>query len=555
MSNREIQRTVADLVISCLEAEGVEYMFGIPGEENIRLVVATANSKIRFILTRHEQAAAFMADVYGRVTGKAGVCTATLGPGAINLALGVADAQTDSSPLVAITAQVGLNRIYKESHQIVDVVSMYKPLTKWADILLTPAAVPEMVRKAFDAAQSERPGAAYLAIPEDIESAKVTPGAKPLPERPTHAAGADPAQVQAAAKLIRSAKRPIILAGHGVARAGAANALTQFSETTGIPVATTYMGKGVISDRHPNALGVVGFMRHDFENFAFDKSDLIIAVGYELQEFAPARINPKLDTPVLHIHRFAQDTDAAYPVASSIEADIGLALKALIEEFTANPCPSYPNDAVIRALHAQELEAGENDASFPVKPQRIINDIRKALGDEDIVLADTGAIKMWMARLYPAFAPLTCLISNGLSTMAFALPGALGAKLAKPKAKVIAAMGDGAFLMNSQEIETAVREKIPLVVLVWVDGAYGLIKWKMDLEIGHHRNVDFGNPDFVKYAESFGAKGYQIKAADDLLPTLRKALDDGGVSVIACPVDYSENMKLTAKLGALTDPL
>ena len=398
MSNREIQRTVADLVISCLEAEGVEYMFGIPGEENIRLVVATAGSKIRFILTRHEQAAAFMADVYGRLTGKAGVCTATLGPGAINLALGVADAQTDSSPLVAITAQVGLNRIYKELHQIVDVVSMYKPLTKWADILLTPAAVPEMVRKAFDAAQSERPGAAYLAIPEDIESAKVTPGAKPLPERPTHAAGADPAQVQAAAKLIRSAKRPIILAGHGVARAGAANALTQFSETTGIPVATTYMGKGVISDRHPNALGVVGFMRHDFENFAFDKSDLIIAVGYELQEFAPARINPKLNTPVLHIHRFAQDTDAAYPVASSIEADIGLALGALTEEFTANPCPSYPNDAVIRTLHAQELEAGENDASFPVKPQRIINDIRKALGDEDIVLADTGAIKMWMAR-------------------------------------------------------------------------------------------------------------------------------------------------------------
>jgi len=555
MSNREIQKTVANLVISCLEAEGVEYMFGIPGEENIRLVDATAGSRIRFILTRHEQAAAFMADIYGRLTGRAGVCTATLGPGAINLALGVADAQTDSSPLVAITAQVGLNRIYKESHQIVDVVSMYKPLTKWADMLMTPAAAPEMVRKAFDVAQSERPGAAYLAIPEDVEGLPAPAGAKPLPERPRHAAGADTAQVRAAAKLVRTAKRPIILAGHGVARAGAAKALTRFSEITGIPVATTYMGKGVISDRHPNALGVVGFMRHDFENFAFDKSDLIIAVGYELQEFAPARINPNHDTPVLHIHRFAQDTDAAYPVASSIEAEIGLALEALIEEFEAKPCPSFPNDAAIRKLHAQELKAGENDGSFPVKPQRIINDIRKALGDEDIVLADTGAIKMWMARLYPAYAPLTCLISNGLSTMAFALPGALGAKLAKPKAKVLAAMGDGAFLMNSQEIETAIREKIPLVVLVWVDNAYGLIKWKMDLEMGHHRSVDFGNPDFVKYAESFGAKGYQIKAAADLLPTLREALDHDGVSVIACPVDYSENLKLTAKLGALTDPL
>jgi len=412
-----------------------------------------------------------------------------------------------------------------------------------------------MVRKAFDVAQSERPGAAYLAIPEDIEALPAPVEAKPLPERPRHAAGADPAQVQAAAKLIRSAKRPIILAGHGTARAGAAKTLTRFSEVTGIPVATTFMGKGVISDRHPNALGVVGFMRHDFENFAFDKSDLIIAVGYELQEFAPARINPNHDTPILHIHRFAQDTDAAYPVASSIEAEIGLALEALTEEFTARPCNSYPNGAVIRALHAKELKSGENDASFPLKPQRIVNDIRKALGDEDIVLADTGAIKMWMARLYPAYAPLTCLISNGLSTMAFALPGALGAKLAKPKAKVLAAMGDGAFLMNSQEIETAVREKIPLIALVWVDNAYGLIKWKMDLEMGHDREVDFGNPDFVKYAESFGAKGYQIKAAADLLPTLRRALEHDGVSVIACPVDYSENLKLTAKLGALTDPL
>jgi len=254
MSNRAIQKTVANLVIKCLEAEGVEYMFGIPGEENIRLVVGTAGSKIRFILTRHEQAASFMADVYGRLTGKAGVCTATLGPGAINLALGVADAQMDSSPLVAITAQVGLNRIYKESHQIVDVVAMYKPLTKWADALLTPGATAEMIRKAFDVAQSERPGAAYLAIPEDVEAAAAPADATPLAERPRHTAGADPAQVQAAAKLIRGAKRPIILAGHGAARAGAAKALTRFSEKAGIPVATTFMGKGVISDRHPNAI-------------------------------------------------------------------------------------------------------------------------------------------------------------------------------------------------------------------------------------------------------------------------------------------------------------
>jgi len=547
--------SIARLLVSCLEAEGVEYMFGIPGEENIRLVDATAGSRIRFVLVRHEQAAAFMADVYGRLTGKAGVCTATLGPGAINLALGVADAQTDSSPLVAISAQVGLNRIYKESHQIVDLVSMYKPLTKWADILLSPASTPEMVRKAFEVSQAERPGAVYLAIPEDLEAAPAPKGTKPLTARPKHAAGPDPAQLEAAAKLIRRAKHPIILAGHGAARAHAGKLLTELSEVTGIPVATTFMGKGVISDRHPNALGVVGFMRHDFENFAFDRADLILAIGYELQEFAPVRINPKRDKAIVHIHRFAEDTDASYPIAASIEADIGRTLEALVQEFTAKPCPLYESESAIRALHAAELQAGENDTRFPLKPQRIVNDIRKALGDEDIVLVDTGAIKMWMARLYPAYAPLTCLISNGLSTMAYSLPGALGAKLAKPNAKVLAATGDGAFLMNSQEIETAVREKIPLVVLVWVDNAYGLIKWKMDLELGHHRNVDFGNPDFVKYAESFGAKGYQIEAAADLLPTLRKALGEDGVSVIACPVDYSENVKLTDRLGALTSPL
>ena len=548
-------KSVAELVISCLEAEGVEYMFGIPGEENIRLVLATAGSRIRFILVRHEQAAAFMADIYGRLTGKAGVCTATLGPGAINLLLGVADAQTDSTPLVALTAQVGLNRIYKESHQIVDLVSIFKPVTKWAELMITPASVPEMVRKAFDVAQAERPGAVYLAIPEDVEAAPAPAGAKALTARPHHAAGPDPVQLDAAVALIREAKRPIILAGHGVARAQAGEALTRLSEVMGVPVATTFMGKGVISDRHRNALGVVGFMRHDYENFAFDKADLILAIGYELQEFAPIRVNPTRDKTIVHIHRFAEDTDAAYPIAASIEADIGRSLAALIAEFEAQPLPRYEMGSKIRALHGEEFEAGENDASYPLKPQRIVNDIRKAMGDEDIVLADTGAIKMWMARLYPAYAPLTCLISNGLSTMAFSLPGAIGAKLARPDAKVLAVMGDGSFLMNSQEIETAVREKVPLVVLVWVDSAYGLIKWKMDMELGHHRYVDFTNPDFVKYSESFGAAGYEITAADQLLPTLKKALAADGVSVIACPVDYTENTKLTDKLGALTDPL
>jgi acetolactate synthase-1/2/3 large subunit len=548
----ESQKTVAEFLVTCLEVEGVEYMFGIPGEENIHLVDATAGSGVRFILTRHEQAAAFMADIYGRLTGKAGVCTATLGPGAINLLLGVADAQTDSTPLIAITAQVGLNRIFKESHQIVDLVSMFKPVTKWADTLLTPQAAPEMMRKAFDVAQAERPGAVYLAIPEDVEASTMPVDLVPLKGPPYHAAGADPDQVAAAVSLIRKAKRPILLAGHGVARATASEPLVRLAEAWNLPVATTFMAKGVIPDRHPNALGVVGFMRHDYENFAFDEADLILAIGYELQEFAPTRINPHRDKTIIHVHRFAAETDAAYPVSVSIEADIGRSIDALMAAFKQRTPPVSPPEPKIRALREDELKSGERDNSFPLKPQRVVADIRKALNDEDIVLVDTGALKMWMARLYPTQRPLTCLISNGLSTMAFALPGAIGAKLARPDRKILSAMGDGAFLMNSQEIETAIRERIPLKILIWVDGSYGLIKWKMDMEFGYHRDVDFGNPDFVAYAESFGAKGYRIGAAGELLPTLQQAVAEDGVSVIACPVDYRENMKLTDRLGELT---
>ncbi|MBB2199146.1 acetolactate synthase large subunit [Gluconacetobacter sp. 1c LMG 22058] len=544
--------TVAELIVRCLEAEGVRYMFGIPGEENIRLVDATAGSSIRFVLVRHEQAASFMADIYGRLTGKAAVCTATLGPGAINLLLGVADANTDSTPLVALTAQVGLNRIYKESHQYVDLESMFRPVTKWAATITTAPAVPEMMRKAFDLAQRERPGAVYLAVPEDLEAAPAPVDLVPLPLRPSHATAPDPDRVAAAVDILRKARRPVILAGHGVARARASERLQKLSEMLNIPVATTFMAKGVMPARHPNTLGVIGFMRHDYENFAFDAADVVLSVGYELQEFAPSRINPHGNKTIIHVHRFAEDVDAAYPVAVAVEADIGAALDAFVAAFEAQPAGPFTVDAKIREIVEAERQGGATNDSFPLVPQRIVADIRAALDDDDIVLADTGAIKMWMARLYPAQKPLTCLISNGLSTMAFSLPGAIGAKLACPERKVLAAMGDGSFLMNSQEIETAVREKIPLVVLVWVDNAYGLIKWKMDLELKHHRDVDFGNPDFVKYAESFGAKGYAIKTAADLLPTLRAALADDGVSVIACPVDYSENMKLTDRLGELT---
>jgi acetolactate synthase I/II/III large subunit len=551
------QPSIAQLIVQCLEAEGVEYVFGIPGEENIGLVDALTGSTIRYVLTRHEQAASFMAEIYGRLTGKAGVCSATLGPGAINLLLGVADATTNSTPLVALSAQVGLDRVFKESHQVVDLVSMFRPVTKWAEQVPAPVAVPEMVRRAFKTAQTERPGATYLAVPEDIESARAAPDWAPLPPDRVRAEEPSKTQIRRAADVLADASAPIVLAGHGAARdwegGGASPALVALAEQWNAPVATTFHGKGVFPDDHPNALGAVGFMRHDYANFGFDAADVIVAVGYELQEFDPAKINPRRDKKIIHVHRFPAEVDDHYPVAVGIEGDVSRSLTALAEA-VSGPFPGGTGASKIRQLLADELERGAGDDRFPLVPQRVVADTRAALGRDDIVLADTGAVKMWMARLYPTYTPNSCLISNGLSTMGFALPGALAAALVYPRRKILAAVGDGAFLMNSQEIETAVREDIPLTVLVWVDDSYGLIEWKMDLELGRHNHVRFGNPDLVRYAESFGAKGYQVKAADELLPALREALGSGGVSVIACPVDYGENLRLTDRLGDLSGP-
>jgi len=541
-------------MVECLENEGVSVVFGLPGEENIRFVQALAASNIRYVLTRHEQGAAFMAEMYGRVTGRAAVVSATLGPGAINMQLGVADATTNSTPLVAISAQVGQDREYKESHQYVDLVTMFAPITRWADGIPTARAIPEMIRKAFKLAETERPAAVYLAVPEHIDADDMDYDLTPLPRNVVRAEAPAPGQVQRAADALREAKRPVVLAGHGAARADATAALVRFSEELGVPVANTFHGKGVMPDDHPNSIGTIGFMRRDYVNFGFDNADAIIAVGYELQEFDPARINPKSDKKIIHIHRFPAEVDMHYPVDVGIIGDISASLDALRDAMTGcrfDDAATGPG----RDLLADEFRRGQQDSRFPLAPQRIVADTRAALGRSDVVLVDTGATKMWMARLYPTYERNTCLISNGLSTMAFALPGALGVKLARPEAKVLAVVGDGAFLMNSQEIETAVRERIPLVVLIWEDGGYGLIEWKMDLELGEHHYVRFNNPDVVTYAESFGAKGYRITAADQLLPTLRTALADDGVSLIACPVDYSENLRLTDTLGQLDETL
>jgi acetolactate synthase-1/2/3 large subunit len=544
----------AELMVKCLENEGVSVVFGLPGEENIRFVQALASSDIRYVLTRHEQAAAFMAEMYGRVTGRAAVVSATLGPGAINMQLGVADATTNSTPMVAISAQVGQDREYKESHQYVDLVSMYAPITRWAADVPTARAIPEMFRKAFKVAETERPAAVYLAVPENIDADETDYDLAPLPRNVVRAEAPAARQVARAVDILRNARRPVVLAGHGAARGDATAALVRFSDEFGIPVANTFHGKGVMPDDHPNSIGTLGFMRHDYVNFGFDHADVVIAVGYELQEFDPVRINPQADKKIIHIHRFPAEVDAHYSVDVGIIGDISASLDALtdaLEGHTFEAEPQVPGCGLL----AEEFARGQQDSRYPLAPARVVADTREALGRSDVVLVDTGATKMWMARLYPTYERNTCLISNGLSTMAFALPGALGVKLARPEAKVLAVVGDGAFLMNSQEIETAVRERIPLVVLIWEDGGYGLIEWKMDLELGEHYYVKFGNPDIVAYAESFGAKGYRINRAEELLPTLKAALDGDGVSLICCPVDYSENLRLTDRLGELDETL
>jgi acetolactate synthase-1/2/3 large subunit len=496
-----------------------------------------------------------MAEMYGRITGRAAVVSTTLGPGAINMQLGVADATTNSTPMVAVSAQVGEDREYKESHQYVDLVSMFAPITRWADGVPTARAIPEMFRKAFKLAETERPAAVYLAVPEHVDADVADySDLAPLPRNVVHAEEPAAGQVARAVDILRAARRPVLLAGHGAARNDATAALVRFSDQLAVPVSNTFHGKGVMPADHANSIGTMGFMRHDYVNFGFDNADVVIAVGYELQEFDPVQINPKTDKKIIHVHRFPAEVDMHYPVDVGIIGDISASLDALTDALAGH---RFDSAATAPGCHllAEEFTRGQQDSRFPLAPQRVVADTRAALGRSDVVLVDTGATKMWMARLYPTFERNTCLISNGLSAMSFALPGALGVKLARPQSKVLAVVGDGAFMMNSQEIETAVRERIPLVVLIWEDGGYGLIEWKMDLELGDHYYVKFGNPDVVSYAESFGAKGYRIHSADELLPTLKTALDDDGVSLISCPVDYSENLRLTERLGQLDETL
>ncbi|NQY26678.1 MAG: acetolactate synthase large subunit [Piscirickettsiaceae bacterium] len=537
----------SELFLRSLENEGVEYIFGIPGEENLDVMDALLDSKIQFITTRHEQGAAFMADVYGRLTGRAGVCLATLGPGATNLITGVADANMDHAPLIAIAGQASTNRLHKESHQVLDLEAMFRPITKYATRILSPDVIPEIVRKSFNIAQTDKSGACFIEFPENI--AAMDTDATPL--RVKHTSAAEPAteQIERAAELISNAKNPIILAGNGVVRSHATQALADFSQTLGIPVANTFMAKGVIPFRHPMALGSVGLQSNDYISSGFANADVIICIGYDMVEYHPYLWHPSQDRTIIHIDTTHTEIDAYYSVCHSVIGNINLSLNRIATLSTPH------KDKTMRPLRDSviaEMNQHRDDLEFPVKPQKIIWDLRTAMDMKDIVICDVGAHKMWMSRMFRCEHPNTCIISNGFASMGIAVPGAIAAKLAHPERNIVAVTGDAGFLMNSQEIETAMRLNIAIVILIWNDASYGLIEWKQQNQFGRTSNVKFTNPDFVQYAQAFGAHGVKIEHTEQLMPELEKALQRDTVTIIDCPVDYRENLKLTEKLGQLT---
>ncbi len=547
----------AELLVRCLENEGVKYIFGLPGEENLQLLQALKKSSIQFITTRHEQGAAFMADVYGRLTGKAGVCLSTLGPGATNLMTGVADANLDRAPLIAITGQVGTDRMHIESHQYLDLVAMFDPVTRWTKQIVRPSTTPEIVRKAFKVAQTEPPGAVHIDLPENI--ADMPAEGSPLRADSPAVPVASVESLQRAAIAISQASQPMILAGNGAIRNRASEAITRFARQQNIPVTNTFMGKGVLDYTDERSLWTVGLQQRDYVACALDESDLIIAIGYDLIEYGPKKWNPKGDRPIVHIAVTPAEIDSSYIPTVEVVGDISDALdeigKRVHRPKSSKNETISPRFANLRAEMRENYEQYAADTGFPIKPQKLLYDLRQVLAPEDIVISDVGAHKMWIARHYHCARPNTCLISNGFASMGIAIPGGVAAKLVYPDRKVVAVTGDGGFMMNCQELETAHRIGTAFVTIIFNDGGYGLIEWKQESQYNESSYIKFNNPDFVMLAESMSLKGYRIESAEDFVPTLKEALAQNVPAVIDCPIDYRENLLFSRQAQAMSCPL
>ena len=550
----------SDLFIRSLEAEGVEYIFGIPGEETSDLIMSLLDSKIKFVLVRHEQAAAFMADMYGRLTQKVGVCLSTLGPGATNLTTGVANANMDRSPILVITGQTDTDFLHKESHQNMDAVAMFKPITKWRWSIRNADSIPEIVRRAFKIALEEKAGAVHLELPQDI--AKMESDIKPIKTQQVFRSRPNEELIEKTAKLILESKTPILLVGNGCIRGRASLYVRKFVEKTGICSMNTFMAKGVISDKSDRHLHTIGIREADHASIAMREADLVIAIGYDLVEYSPKHWNGSLDKKIIHIDFTPAESDTYYPPTIEIAADIEYTMYAILEEIERirkqdqteeekqrqYRIPQSDPPELFKTIKREivwRLERYKNDFSYPIKPEKLVLDVRDALDESDIVISDVGVHKLWIAKIYNTYTPNTCIVPNGFCSMGFALPAAIAAQLVDPSHKIVVMCGDGGFLMNVQEIETAVRLRLPIIVIVWCDYDYGMISLKQIYEFGRSAFTKFNNPNFVKLAESFGAIGYNVRSTEEFSKVLEKAkVSKSSPVIISIDVDYSRNRLL-----------
>ncbi len=546
----------SDLLVQCLEAEGIEYIFGVPGEENADFMMSLERSeRIRFVLTRHEQGAAFMAEVYGRLTGAVSGCLGTLGPGATNLITGVADGNMDRAPLLVLTGQGSTERLHKESHQIMDVVEMFTPATKWATTIANANTIPEIVRKAVRVALTEKPGAVLIELPEDI--AKHDTDQRPIQPKRFRRPGPDDKIVDRAFEMLSAAKNPVIIAGNGTIRKRASKQLRIFCEATGIGVLSTFMAKGAVDMDAPYCLYTIGLGAKDLPTLAVDAADLVITLGFDMVEYHPHLWNPKAEKSIIHADFLPAEIDQHYNPDVELVGDLAHTLWMLNERVASRGLPDYDltGQADIRTRMGEELALhADDDTQGSLRPQKMLYDLRALLAADAIVLSDVGAHKMWIARHYHCHEPNTCLIPNGFCSMGFALPGAIAASLVHPDRRVVGIAGDAGFLMNVQEMETARRLDANIVMLVWEDGEYGLIAWKQQSQFGRHTDLSFGNPDWLALARAFDWNGHRVERSADFSSVMAQALEEGGPSLVVVPVDYRENMLLNERLGELVQP-
>lgn len=546
----------SDLMVKCLEEEGIEYIFGVPGEENADFMMSLEQSKsIRFVLTRHEQGAAFMAEVYGRITGKPAACLGTLGPGATNLITGVADANMDRAPMLVITGQGSTARLHKESHQIMDVVKMFEPVSKWATSIVNADTIPEIVRKAVRIARSEKPGAVLMELPEDI--AKHDTREQPLHPIRYRRPHANPEMIAAACARITAAKRPVIIAGNGCVRKRTVVELRELVQKTGIGVLNTFMAKGALLSDDPCSLFTVGLGTKDIGTCAIDAADLVITLGFDMVEYHPYLWNPEGDKEIIHADFIPAEIDKYYHPKIELVGDVADSIAALTKALDTEKLDfDFEQQHAIHRDIAVDLQEHKDDtASGVIKPQKVLADVEQIYGASGLVLSDVGAHKMWIARHYHCDTPNGCLIPNGFCSMGFALPGAIAAGLVQPDRAILGIAGDAGFMMNVQEMETAKRLNSNITMMVWEDKEYGLIAWKQWAEFGRHTDLSFDNPQWDKLADAFGWQYQFIDSSNEIKSGLEKAIAHRGPSLIVVPIDYAENQKLTEKLGELTCPI